>query len=155
MTEDALREAAKDLPVALIEERRKGLQLQIEWIRDGIALVEILGIRVPRCTCGKFFIAKRKKQSHCPACARRISRKNWRAEYERVHGRPYQQKREPKYVMKVRRALKESFPAKPTLDDRKDLAAGLSISLGQCDEALEIIAEERKQKRADPARKSR
>ncbi len=143
MSEDALREAVKDLPVELIEERRKGLRQQIEWIRDGLALVAILGVRVPQCACGKFFIAKRGTQTRCQVCSKRISQKNWRSEYERTHGSPYKQKREAPYITRVREALKGSSPASLSIDDQKDLAAALDVSLPECEAALQVISEKR------------
>ena len=145
--------AAKELPAEVKQQRFKNIHVLLEVIRRGHDLAYLEGKLVPRCPlCSKFFIAKRKTQTHCPSCAKKLRQKNWRANYEKREGRPYQQTREAAYVKKVRKALenwKGSF--KPTLENKKELAAKADVALKQCEAALEIIADERK--RAQTARK--
>lgn len=153
----ALNERSEKLiegaPMHVIKLRLKDLQTQKEWIDFGMALVNKEGWRVPKCPrCEKFFIAKRRSPLLCPACSKKQRQRTWRENYEKAHGHPYQQKREPAYVKKVRKALENWKDFEPTDENKKDLAADVDVTLKQCEAALEYLKPTQK-KRAGKAHK--
>ncbi|MCM3903673.1 MAG: hypothetical protein ND866_18385 [Pyrinomonadaceae bacterium] len=141
-TKEELEAGLKELPLHVVEMRQKDLQMQIEWIRFGFTLVAREGWGVPKCPrCVKFFIAKRGTPLHCPACAKKLRQRKWRERYEKEQGHPYQQKREPMYVKKIRKLLERRPRFKPTLENKRSLAADANVNMEQCETALEIILE--------------
>jgi DNA-directed RNA polymerase subunit RPC12/RpoP len=138
-------EAGKQLPQEMRNLRFKTIEVLLEVLRHGHFLSYQEGKRIPRCAlCSKHFFAKRDKQIHCPTCSRKISRKGWRESYEREHGHPYRQKREPKYIKTVRKLLAEWPEFTPTMKNKRALAGDANITLEQCEAALVIIHEEKK-----------
>lgn len=138
-------EAAKSLEPEMKSLRFKTIGVLLEVLRHGHFLAYQEGRQTPRCPlCNKHFFAKRKKQTYCPACSRKISRKKWRDEYEKVHRHPYKQKREPVFVKKVRNLLADWPEFKPTKENKRELAGDADITVKQCEAALEIIADEQK-----------
>ncbi len=106
-------------------------------------------------TCGKVFLAARENQWYWPTvCAKKQRQEKWASEYKKKHGHSYRRTREPRYLVKIRKALERWGDLfNPTLENKKDLAANADVTLRQCEEALNYIKKPTKTKRVKTAKR--